>query len=960
MTSTDNHNGFHFSRQCRPGRTLVLAAHPDDEVLGCGGAIIKHCRQGDPLFIVIITDGGFAVNPKQQIPGYALLRKRESMEAATRMGCGVPRFLDFPDQGLNNDQNLRDRLLALFTEYQPENIYLPAITEIHPDHHALSLAATESVKQYSGECTLYYYEIGAPCQANFYLDITHEAELKNQAINCFISQLEVQNLKEQINGLNHYRSYYLPPDVKSAEAFFRIEKQLLLTLNIREKNAGHILADCHKDYSDKEAYPLISVIVRTVNRPQLPEALDSIARQTFPNLEVILVDAKGDLNLSTISIPENIRLRLINRNKSLSRPEAANAGLEAVEGDFFCFLDEDDLIGPTHIADLWDCLHYRDEMAVYSGIRLIDENGLEQHIFDEPFCQQRLFSENYIPIHAVLYKRKILELGCRFDESLKLFEDWDFLLHVTQFGKLFHLNRVSGTYRNYRSSEIHGNQETAMEYKSRVLSKWSASNSSSISKNPLANYFYANKKNIIHKWPHYFEIYHQYFQRFTDTECVIVEIGVARGGSLKMWQSYFGKRARIIGVDINPECKKFEEPGIEIFIGSQSDRGFLKQLASRLGHIDILIDDGGHRMEEQITSFETLFPYIAENGVYLCEDTHTSYFESYGGGLGKPGTFLEYTKKLLDQLHAWHVPADDFSANEYTRNIHSISFFDSVVVIEKRSRIQPWSEMHGAGLPTGREVITPLSVAIFRTKLKLLGAGLPDYFDVGGLMSHPVHLRDYLGPLYEGTEWPETAETMIGWKRLTQLEQCVTDVLDKNIPGDFIETGVWRGGACILMRYLLNLREGNDRTVWVADSFRGLPAPDKEHFPQDAESDLHQYPILAVTEEEVWLNFRKYIPPGPGVKFLKGMFKETMPIAPIQKLAILRLDGDMYESTIDVLRFLYPKLVVGGYCIIDDYGAIAACRQAVEDYRKASGIEEELIHIDYTGVYWQKREELLA
>jgi hypothetical protein len=421
-----------------------------------------------------------------------------------------------------------------------------------------------------------------------------------------------------------------------------------------------------------------------------------------------------------------------------------------------------------------------------------------------------------------------------------------------------------------------------------------------------------------------------------------------------MWRSYFGDKARIIGIDINPECKKFTAPGIEIIIGDQGDREFLKSVANRVPRIDILIDDGGHRMEQQIASFEELFPHISNGGVYLCEDTHTSYFEQYGGGLRKEGTFIEYVKGLTDHLHSWHIPGGARPVSEYTRNIQAISFFDSMVVIEKLARVQPWSEMRGTGIMEGKEPITPEFVDIFRTKLKLLGAGLPDYHDVGALMSSPVLLQSYLGDLYDGRIWPGPGETMIGWQRLTQLEQCVTDVLDKSISGDFIETGVWKGGACIFMCYLLKMRGIRDRKVWFADSFQGLPAPEPAHYPQDDGFTLHQIPTLAISEEEVRANLQKYGLEDANTGFLKGWFKETMPDAPIEKLAILRLDGDMYQSTMDVLTALYPKLVPGGYCIIDDYGAIEPCRQAVEDYRQVNGIRDEIKTIDYTGIYWKK------
>lgn len=945
---------FILLKEARRGRTLVLAAHPDDEVLGCAGAIISHIRQGDPVFIVIATDGGCPVHPDQQIPGYALLRKRESMDASQVLGCGTPRFLDYPDQGLKSVKNLDEKLLQLFDEIQPEIIYLPAFTEIHPDHHALFEAGTEAATKFTGELTLFYYEIGAPTRTNCYLDITGSIEQKRRAIHCFASQLKVQNLDEQIIGLNHYRAYYLPREIKCSEAFYIIEKQKLNRLRLHPFKVGSSLHDSVTEEILLMHWPLISVIIRTMGVPLLQEALESVFTQLYPNLEIILVDARGDFNVSEFALQEGINLKLISEHKRLSRPAAANAGLEAVGGDYFCFLDEDDLIDSSHISDLWKLLHFRDEPAAYCGIRMVDENGSETAVYNEPFSNERLISENYIPIHAVLYKRKVIEEGCRFDERLTVFEDWDFLLAVLQSGDFIHLKKISGTYRNFRSSGLYWDLEISLNDRKYVFEKWRAIHENPILNNPIAAYFYKNRRNIVHKWPHYFEIYHKYFQRFINTECTVVEIGVSQGGSLQLWRAYFGERARIIGIDINPECRQFGEPGIEIFTGSQSDTVFLKQFLERVPRIDILIDDGGHTMEQQITSFENLFPYISNHGVYLCEDTHTSYLKSYGGGVGNPASFIEYAKKLADHLHAWHVPDNDFPASAYTRSIQSVSFYDSVVVIEKRARVQPWSEIRGAGLLPVTEPLTPVSLEVFRMKLKILGAGLPDYYDVGGLMSHPGHLKAYLGDKYEGTIWPDQGETMIGWQRLTHLEMCVKNVLHENIPGDFIETGVWRGGSCIFMSYLLKINNIKNRIVWIADSFQGLPAPDPQRYPPDSESTLHTFPYLAVTEAEVMRNFEKYVIENTNTRFLKGWFKDTLPTAPIEKLALLRLDGDMYESTMDALNALYHRLAPGGYCIIDDYGAIPACRQAVEDFRNAAGIAGEIIPIDWTGVYWRK------
>lgn len=207
--------------------------------------------------------------------------------------------------------------------------------------------------------------------------------------------------------------------------------------------------------------------------------------------------------------------------------------------------------------------------------------------------------------------------------------------------------------------------------------------------NPLEQYFYANTKRRIHKWLHYFEIYHRHLSRFQDSAATIVEIGVSQGGSLQMWRDYFGASARIYGVDIDPRCKQFEETNTHILIGDQGDRIFLGSLAEAVGPIDILIDDGGHTMGQQIATFEELYPKMREDGVYLAEDLHTSYWKNYGGGLRRSGTFIEYAKRLVDQLNAWHSRQPDFEVDSFTRSTKSVHFYDSVVVFERGRVEQP-------------------------------------------------------------------------------------------------------------------------------------------------------------------------------------------------------------------------------------------------------------------------------
>lgn len=217
-----------------------------------------------------------------------------------------------------------------------------------------------------------------------------------------------------------------------------------------------------------------------------------------------------------------------------------------------------------------------------------------------------------------------------------------------------------------------------------------------------------------------------------------------------------------------------------------------------------------------------------------------------------------------------------------------------------------------------------------------------------------VKLRDITFDQREtGVIWPQFAETMIGLKRLDNLQQCIESVLNEKIEGDFIETGVWRGGACIFMRAVLAAYGIEDRKVFVADSFEGLPKPDEIKYPIDKGDKHFNKTFLVVSKEEVENNFRKYGMLDDQVVFLKGWFNETLPKAPITKLSILRLDGDMYSSTIEALDNLYPKLSKGGFCIIDDY-ALSGCKSAVDDFRKKHNIKTEIKKVDWSGIFWQK------
>jgi hypothetical protein len=205
----------------------------------------------------------------------------------------------------------------------------------------------------------------------------------------------------------------------------------------------------------------------------------------------------------------------------------------------------------------------------------------------------------------------------------------------------------------------------------------------------------------------------------------------------------------------------------------------------------------------------------------------------------------------------------------------------------------------------------------------------------------------------QGLGWPSRAHTFISLDRLDNIQHCVETALRDGVPGDLIETGVWRGGACIFMRAILAASGDATRRVWLADSFAGLPPPDADNFPADAGDRHHEWSEFAVSRAEVEENFRRYGLLDDRVRFLEGWFKDTLPGAPIDRLAVMRLDGDMYESTMQALESLYDRLSPGGFVIVDDY-YLPACAKAIHDFRDARGIADEIANIDNRGCFWRR------
>jgi O-methyltransferase len=228
-----------------------------------------------------------------------------------------------------------------------------------------------------------------------------------------------------------------------------------------------------------------------------------------------------------------------------------------------------------------------------------------------------------------------------------------------------------------------------------------------------------------------------------------------------------------------------------------------------------------------------------------------------------------------------------------------------------------------------RTGLTPLNLELVR----LIRTGPEDYIESG----HIAHNR------------AEDAETMIGTLQLDHMQSCINDVIDRRVPGDLLEAGVWRGGMTIFMRAVLKARRENQRRVWAADSFSGLPNPDETF-----NSFGWKAGEMAVSLGEVRCNFARYGLLDDSIIFLKGFFRDTLPLAPISALSVLRIDADLYESTLEALNVLYPKLSAGGYAVFDDYQNLTACRRAIDEYRQMYNISDPIVKIDRRAVFWIK------
>ena len=440
----------------RGERLLVLAPHPDDEVIGCGGVVARHLDLGCPVRVLVATDGSEADPDSPDRAAYRLQREKESREGLNRLGTGWEIvFAGAPDRGLAaNGDSVRSLIAGQLRAFRPDLVLLPSPIEIHPDHGALAQMFCELVQAdptLSAELAVTrvgFYEIGQPIRPNVLVDITAVAERKYAAIASHASQTALRDYVAFARGLNAYRAMTLPAGCSFAEAYWVTGIQELRTLPYSALQ--HRIGDARGTIEVVRETVPISVIVRTKDRPALlREALDSIRATGYPAEVIVVNDGGASVEVQGASLIEN--------RQSVGRSEAANQGVRAAQSTFVTFLDDDDLYYPEHLQTVATAAATNRGAACYTDavsafLSTGSDGGLQtdsrQRLFARDYDRELLLLDNYIPLPAIIVSRDhFLQCG-GFDPAFDLFEDWDFLIRLSQRGAFTRVPRITCEIRH--------------------------------------------------------------------------------------------------------------------------------------------------------------------------------------------------------------------------------------------------------------------------------------------------------------------------------------------------------------------------------------------------------------------------------------------------------------------------------------------------------------------------------
>ena len=458
---------------------MVFAPHPDDEVLGCGGVLAAYRAEGTPVHAVIVTSGEFGEHGE----GGSELREQESRKAGELLGIAATSFWREPDRGVQYNERTIAAARDAIRGCGADLVLSPSIYEPHPDHRAVAWIVIEAARRLAAErpsLQVALYEVGAPLhRVDVLVDISPWADAKRAAAACFGSQLALQRYDEQVLALNRYRTYSLSGEVKLAEAFRLLDaaslaQPALLAEPELARQERLSLA------STRGRQERVAVLVRSMDRPTLAHSLASVALQTYPNLEVWVLNAKGGAHSPVSDRAGSFPVHFMDPARPVPRPEAANLLLEAARGDFAVFLDDDDWFAPDHVSRLVDRLRAEpDAVAAFAAVefgQLVGEQWRVEHVFDSPYDPDRLLFENYIPIHATLFRLALARdaWSCRFDTAFRMFEDWDFWLQLSQRGRFVRVDGVSAYYlRNLAdSSGVFGEPQSQQADRQQLFAKW--------------------------------------------------------------------------------------------------------------------------------------------------------------------------------------------------------------------------------------------------------------------------------------------------------------------------------------------------------------------------------------------------------------------------------------------------------------------------------------------------------
>ncbi|MGY8858341.1 MAG: PIG-L family deacetylase [Pseudomonadales bacterium] len=454
------------------GSFLVFAPHPDDEIFSMGGTLIQASNRGQSITIVYMTNG--------ELGGNADIRIAEAVSVCKSINA-EPVFLNIADRSVKANKSLFQQIKKLIIELKPANVFFPSPQEFHVDHRATSVSVWIALQEAKFNGDAYCYEVSRQCDCNILIDITSFIEAKEKLCGLYASQLTENNYIEVVKGINKARTYTLSSETAYAEGFLKI--------NNIYRNQKKFFKDLHEDVflnTLPNDSPIISYLVRTKNRPELlKRCLISLVNQAYKaNLDIVVVNDGGE-NIDEICAPfrnKFHRLKQVDIPKSIGRSGAANTALINAKGNFINFLDDDDEIDSVHTQVFLN--HWRrnnDIEVLYRGVRVLNDDGDLIRLYNEPYNIGRMIFNNFIPIHAVTFTRKFIDIGCRFDENLKSMEDWDFWIQLSRLTDFYHVPRVTASYHLVGSSaasphmsKIYDNHGYVSLVREKWLPKWSA------------------------------------------------------------------------------------------------------------------------------------------------------------------------------------------------------------------------------------------------------------------------------------------------------------------------------------------------------------------------------------------------------------------------------------------------------------------------------------------------------